>query len=488
MSTLKERAKSVLSKPLRMSHATGYDLYPYQREPLEAIRNSIMNNLGHTIVIVISRQSGKDEMLAHLKVFYLSIARRHDLEIVEFNPTYKPQTVRAVDRLEKRLSSNAFTFGWKRKSDFMRDLGKTRVSFISGDGRANVVGATASLALIVNEAQDIQPSVYDGVASPMAAARNATRVIVGTVWTGNTLLAREMRAARQAEQSDKIRRLFVYTADDVRKHNPSYGKFVDSEVRRLGREHPMIKTQYFCEQIDAQTGMFNAARLALMAADRPPHQEPHPGTPYAFLIDMAGQDEARLELEDAPLDNPGRDSTTLSIASVDLSTLGTLRLPTYRVERRFQWLGNNHLTIFGQLKALAGRWKPRHIVIDATGVGEGMWSLLDRFFPGRVIPVKFTARVKSEIGYLFIACIETGRFRDCAPSDAVLRQYQKIQTEILIGPLKTMRWDVPEGTRDPANGELVHDDYVLADSLVTQLDKLDWTLHTKTTIINPGIF
>jgi len=61
-------------------------------------------------------------------------------------------------------------------------------------------------------------------------------------------------------------------------------------------------------------------------------------------------------------------------------------------------------------------------------------------------------------------------------------------TEILIGPLKTMRWDVPEGTRDPANGELVHDDYVLADSLVTQLDKLDWTLHTKTTIINPGIF
>jgi hypothetical protein len=322
----------------------------------------------------------------------------------------------------------------------------------------------------------------------MASSSNATRVFAGTAWTSNTLLAREMRAAREATKRDERERVFTVDSDQVRKYVPWYGQHVDNVVKRLGRMHPLVKSQYFNEPIDAQAGMFNAARLALMTADRPPHQEPHPGTPYAFLIDMAGQDEARLELEDAPLENPGRDSTTLSIASVDLSTLPTLRLPAYRVERRARWLGLNHLTIFGQIKTLAERWKPRHIVIDATGVGEGMWSLLDRFFPRRVIPVKFSASLKSEIGYLFIACIETGRFRDCAPSDEVTLQYQHVQSEILIGPRKTMRWGVPEGTRDPSTGALIHDDYVLADSLVTRLDQLDWTLHTKTTIIAPQIF
>ena len=82
------------------------------------------------------------------------------------------------------------------------------------------------------------------------------------------------------------------------------------------------------------------------------------------------------------------------------------------VAGRAAWTGANHLTVFGQLKALAESWQPQHIVIDATGVGEGLWSLLDRAFPARVIPVKFTQREKSEIGWRFLSIIETGRFRD----------------------------------------------------------------------------
>ncbi len=49
---------------------------------------------------------------------------------------------------------------------------------------------------------------------------------------------------------------------------------------------------------------------------------------------------------------------------------------------------------------------------------------------------------------------------------------------MLTGPRKTMRWGVPEGTRDE-NGELVHDDIVLADALITEVDALEWTIHFK---------
>jgi hypothetical protein len=45
-----------------------------------------------------------------------------------------------------------------------------------------------------------------------------------------------------------------------------------------------------------------------------------------------------------------------------------------------------------------------------------------------------------------------------------------------------MRWGVPDGARGP-DGGLIHDDFILADSLVAKLDELDWRLSTATTIL-----
>ena len=135
-------------------------------------------------------------------------------------------------------------------------LGKAMISYLSGDKKSKIVSATASKLLIVNEAQDIMPAKYDKDISPMGAYTNVTRLIVGTVWTSATLLAKQEDAARELEKKDGIRRVFIYTADDVRRHNKNYGLYVDKEVSRLGREHPLVKTQYFCERIDAQAGDF----------------------------------------------------------------------------------------------------------------------------------------------------------------------------------------------------------------------------------------
>jgi len=280
------------------------------------------------------------------------------------------------------------------------------------------------------------------------------------------------------EEKDGIQRVFLYTADDVGRINKSYARFVAGVISKHGRDHPLIKTQYFCEEIDAQAGMFNPTRRALMTGDQPAHDHPLPGVPGAFLLDVAGQDEARMAFDDdAPLQNPGRDSVSLTIVDLDLSTLAILQAPTYRAIHRLQWTGQNHLTVFGQLKSLAEAWNPLHIVIDATGVGEGMWALLDKAFPGRVLPVKFSRQEKSDIGYRFLAVIETGRFRDLCPTNAVRSQYDACTSEILPGPTKTLRWGVPEDARGPT-GELIHDDYVLADALIAVLDRMVWSVQT----------
>ena len=80
--------------------------------------------------------------------------------------------------------------------------------------------------------------------------------------------------------------------------------------------------------------------------------------------------------------NEGRDSTTLSIVQIDLSTLATLQAPTYRVVKR-EVVDRASVTwrCSARLKALAEQWRPQHIVVDATGVGEGLWAMLDKAVP-----------------------------------------------------------------------------------------------------------
>jgi hypothetical protein len=487
MSDLLTRSRLIQSTPYNLAlYGCGISLRPYQTEPIEAILSSILERAGRTIVILISRQAGKDELLCHLKLFLLHRFQYRDKEIVEFNPTYKPQTIRSIQRLETRMERNVITRGrWKKSSDFMRMIGQARVTFFSGDGQANVVGATASLLLIVNEAQDISPSKYDRDISPMAASTNATRVIVGTAWTNTTLLARELRVCQRLEAADGIRRVFVSTADEVRKFNADYGTFVDQEVARLGRNHPFIKSQYFCEEIDTQVGLFNATRRLLMQGDEDGHASPVPGEDYAFLLDVAGQDMNRMGADgDQVLANPGRDSVALTIATLDLSSLETLQAPTYRFVNRQQWTGENHLVIFGKLKNLVETWNPLNIVMDASGVGEGLWAMLDKAFPGRVLPVKYSQQTKSEIGWRYLAIIETGRVKDCCPSDRVRAQYDACQYEVMPGPSKQLKWCVPEGARS-ADGELIHDDALMADSLIAILDKLDWSVGTEPVVVTP---
>lgn len=482
MSTLKETIKTIASRFDRFTErGTGMRMYFYQLEPARAILDSIIHKRGLTIVIIISRQAGKDELLANLISYLLLRFMHREAGIVVANPTYKPQTLNFIVRLENRLKSNLLTKSlWRKRSDYMRLIGSAVTSLLSGDKDSNVVGATASLLLIINEAQDILPGKYDKDFAPMVASTNATRVIVGTEWTNNTLLAREEDAALQAQKQDGIRRLFKYTSADVRKVNPAYGDFIDSEIAKLGREHPLVKTQYFCERIDAQTGMFNARRLALMTGDQPEQSTPTPGHIYCFLVDVAGQDESVLELEG--MRNPGRDKTTLTIIDVDLSSLDLLQAPTYRAVKRIDWHGENHVQIFGALASLVDSWKPLYIVNDATGAGEGLWGMLARKYGERVLPFKFTAPSKSELGYGFIAIIEAGRFRDCARTDEVWKQYANCQSEILVGPAKTMRWGVPDGARD-LTGLLIHDDYVTADALTAVLDTLEWYMPSETAIL-----
>ena len=509
MTSIKTIFRNLLTDVVQFTqHGSSLKLRDYQQDVARSIVDSVVGKKGLTIVVIFPRQSGKNELQAQVETYLLSLFSKIDCEIVKVSPTWKPQSINAMRRLERVLERNIIArVMWSKESGYIYKVGLARIFFLSGSPTANVVGATASLLLECDEAQDIHITKWDKEINPMAASTNATKVYWGTAWTSQTLLAREKRLARELQDKDGIRRVFEINADDVRLEVPEYGTFVDQEIAKLGRSHPFVRTQYFSEEIDAEGGMFPPDRLARMQASHEPRLQPESGLLYAFLIDIAGEDEAGSQPFDqtgyddgGELKNPNRDSTALTIVEVDLSTLADdlIKAPRYLVRQRQLWAGAKHTDLYARIKDLAETWGPRYIVVDATGVGVGLSSFLDKAFPGQVLPFIFTGSSKSSLGWDFLSVIETGRYKEYSVSGGVgaapaeegglqslfYRQCRHAQMEILPGPERRMRWGVPEGMRDEASGELLHDDLLISAALCALLDEQEWGLAVSE-IISP---
>jgi hypothetical protein len=481
--------------------ASGLKLRRYQRGAAEAILQSIRSKRGDALVVMFPRQSGKNELQAQLEAYLLACLNHLNAEIVKISPTFRPQTLNAMRRLERVLKTNGVIqqIGWVKESGSVYRVGKARIIFLSGAASSNIVGATASTLLEVDEAQDVDAAKYDKDVSPMAASTNATRVFWGTAWTSQTLLARELRASLAAQEKDGIRRVWRMTAEDVGAEVAAYKSFVADQVARLGRNHPLVMTQFFSEEIDAQGGMFPPARRALMQGSHAAQNRPEPGKTYALLLDVAGEDEDQQAVDEAAAQaNTKRDATALTVVEVDLSTLSdpVIKAPTYKVIHRRLWIGLKQSRLYADIRGQVDHWRPAYLVVDATGIGAGLSSFLESAFPGRVLPFIFNSSTKSQLGWDFLAVIESGRYKEHAPTSVGVdllvhpdpiqalfwQELEAVQLETLPGPDHKIRWAVPNGAKDAA-GDYLHDDLVLSAALCAVLDAQRWAISGPTLVV-----
>ena len=153
----------------------------YQEAVARAVVDSVMNGRGLTIVVMFPRQSGKNELQAQIEAFLMTLYRNKEREMVKVSPTWKPQSLNAMQRLERVLARNCICRSlWAKERGYIYRMGGVRIFFLSGSPSANVVGATANLLLQCDEAQDVLSSKWDKEFGPMAASTNATRVFWGT--------------------------------------------------------------------------------------------------------------------------------------------------------------------------------------------------------------------------------------------------------------------------------------------------------------------
>ncbi|MCL6432187.1 MAG: hypothetical protein K6V36_15230 [Anaerolineae bacterium] len=466
-----DQAAALLLDPLLFSRLViGVPLRSYQVEIARAVLDSVLHQRGLTFAVLMSRQAGKNEVSAQLQVQLLLLYERRGGYVIKASPTFQPQAVNSLMRLQARLQNPLTRARWQLERGYMVRLGQARVAFLSAQPGASVVGATASILLEGDEAQDIPEEKWNRDFRPMGASTNVTTVLWGTAWTPHTLLARTVRTLRRLEAEDGIRRVFQLPWTRVAAEVPAYGRYVEGEIARLGAAHPLIRTQYLLEELEGEAGMFPPERQQRMRGDHGPHAVPQPGACYALCVDVAGEAPAG---ETAALEPDPRDCTACTLFAVELPEppAPLAGRPVYRVARRWWWRGLAQADLYARLAALIEQWAPQRVVVDATGLGAGLASFLEQRFGARVQPFVFSGATKSQLGWDLLAICDTGRFRDHIDDGSPAwhefwRQVAAARYEIDDGPSRRMRW----GVWEPG----LHDDLLVSAALCAALEGEGW--------------
>ena len=490
-------------------------LRPYQQDIFNAVAQSVALRKGLTFSVEMARQGGKNEVSAHLEQSILVTQMSQARNLVKCSPTFVPQALISMRRLKSRLDEDGFTGQWTSERGYMIGLGRARSIFLSADESSRVVGHTAHLLLEIDESQDVNREKYSKEFKPMASTTNATTVLYGTAWDDSTLLEETKQTNLELERKDGIKRHFGYDWQVVAQHNADYLRYVESERDRLGEDHPLFRTQYRLLPVRAGGGFLSAGQRAQMQGDHPRLHCPQSGHIYVAGIDIAGEAE---ELEDNMFTSlkPRQDSTVVTIAEIDLSSLGKFEAkgwvrdtsgesptvepsslgiqqssdspnalgrlceepqrpvaeeatwqsggPSVRVVEHYSWTGTRHADLYPRLVDLLKRvWHCRKVVVDSTGVGQPVYSFLRQALGSVVSPLDFTAPSKSELGFNLLAAVNSGRLKvyacdGSAESQTFWSEMEKARS--YYRPSRTMNFYV-----DPSQG---HDDFLMSLALVVE--------------------
>ncbi len=166
---------------------------------------------------------------------------------------------------------------------------------------------------------------------------------------------------------------------------------------------------------------------------------------------------------------PRQDSTVVTIGELDFSVCNDIRKqPRVLITEHYRWTGKKHTELYPQLvDILKNVWHCRKVVVDATGVGEPVAAFLKQAIGSRVIPFKFTASSKSELGFNLLSAVNSGSLKMYAGDSSP--EYQEFWTEMekaksQYRPNQTMNFFVDSGQG--------HDDFLMSLALLVEAGNL----------------
>lgn len=221
-------------------------------------------------------------------------------------------------------------------------------------------------------------------------------------------------------------RVFTVGWERVAEENRAYGRFVEREMGRLGKEHPLIRTQYRMELLPEAGRLLGAQQLALMMGEHPRREKRSDEKWIVAGLDFAGGPSPSTGSGNGSVYETGgslggnRDSVALTIGEMQLVRIAEgLDVPTVRMLARYEWIDVAADVLHTALyRILWGQWKVDRIHCDATGVGSAaaqfLAAALNKGSVDHVIAVTFDGawQTHSRLAYNYLALVNGGRLTD----------------------------------------------------------------------------
>ena len=420
-------------------------LRAYQTRVLRGLLRTLAGSPSAPLTVMMPRQSGKNEIAAGLVAFLL---RAHALEggtVVVCAPTLDPQARISAERIRAALTATDALVPAAGQSHARGDtiaVGRARAVLLSANPQASVAGHTASIALVADEAQDIEEDWFNRQFRPMAASTGAPTILFGTAWNGRTLLERAAEANRVRDAVTPYGPRHHHQANwrEVAATLPAYGAYVESERERLGASHPLFLSQYELVPGEVAGRLLPRDLLASIEGAHKVLDAPEPGDRYVAGLDFGGEGE-------------GADATVLTIARVDAPAGGSA--PVCCVVAQREWRGAPYARVLDEVRALDRHWRFDRVCADATGLGAPLVAQLRPQLGSRLDGVVFTAASKSALGYGLLAAARTERL--ALPRDDGSPEATRCREELAVCEASLVA-----GGRLTWGNDRGHDDYVVS--------------------------
>jgi hypothetical protein len=313
----------------------------------------------------------------------------------------------------------------------------------------------------------------------MRSSTAAPVAFFGTTWMDNDLLA---RAKRDVEEGRVKGRNFRVLPEQIALSNPAYGEFVDAEVKRLGRDHPFVKTQYFLEPLPSAGRMLNQQQLESMIGEHKRQDRRNNEAQIVAGLDFAGADEVTEELVSLAAAGK-RDSVALSIGAVDWVQIAEgLLVPYVRCLARYEWININPVSLHSILyQIIWDKWRADLVHCDATGIGETGTAFLAQSINkpnrDRIIGIKFDSawNTQTRLAFNLLAAINGGRLKDYKEPGVAPIEIAGQEAPDASSPHRHIWWQRGHAKLEGKAGQKVrmyvpdgegHDDLLMADGLM----------------------
>jgi hypothetical protein len=351
-----------------------------QAEIIKTVERFVAEHAGGVMPILSSRQTGKNELSATLHRRHLWRRQRATQpEIwIRTAPTYLPQIVNSKKRLRELLQIDAKKrihhgmFGrakLEREEGYIWRVGNASVEFISSGPHANVVGATASTCLDMDEAHKVEKAKFDEDFAPFTANTNAATLLWGVASNGLDTIE---WYRQKNEEEGKGHLNLKYPCEVWMDVHPPYRAHVEDRVRKLGWDHPIIKTQYRLIPVMAEGRYLQNNHVrALFSGDHERHLKPKPGSRYQALVDIAaGSEEFNPDNDLEGEEDSQQDSTVIWIYELSPIVCSNGVFPIIRLVNLIWLTGVSLERQEEEIKATLAYWNVDRATIDAVGVGR----------------------------------------------------------------------------------------------------------------------